>query len=226
MLNNVPFIAVEGPIGVGKSSLAEIISNHYQFFLLKEIVEENPFLGNFYDNIEEWSFQTEMFFLCNRYKQLHDIGKNHLVLKQPVVADYHIFKNQIFAERTLPVDQYDKYRKIYYILTNDMPQPNLIIYLKASLNTLLKRISLRGRLIEKNIDPAYLVQLAADYEKFMEKFISNHPDVPVITIDGDNIDFMKNEADLRFVLNEIDTVLKQKQDKGLRSGGAATINTK
>ncbi|MCD8500895.1 MAG: deoxynucleoside kinase [Bacillaceae bacterium] len=216
-MKNVPFIAIEGPIGVGKSSLAEEISKHYRFSLLNEIVEENPFLSNFYDNIEEWSFQTEMFFLCNRYKQLHDIEKKQLSCKQPVVADYHIFKNQIFAERTLPLDQYEKYRQIYYILTSDMPQPNLIIYLRASLNTLLKRISLRGREIEKNIDPSYLIQLSADYERFMDRFICNHPEVPVLTLDADSIDFMKNKEDLNHIFSKVDSILEQYVDKGLKN---------
>lgn len=218
-MKNVPFIAIEGPIGVGKSSLAQEISKRYRFSLLNEIVEENPFLSNFYDNIEEWSFQTEMFFLCNRYKQLHDIEKNQLAFDQPVVADYHIFKNQIFAERTLPLDQYEKYRQIYYILTSDMPHPNLIIYLKANLNTLLKRISLRGREIEKNIEPNYLVQLSADYERFMVTFIRNHPEVPVLTLDADSIDFMKNKEDLNFIFSKIDKLLEQNVNKGLKSGG-------
>ena len=98
---NIPFITVEGPIGIGKTSLSKAIADYYQFHLLKEIVDENPFLGKFYTNIEEWSFQTEMFFLCNRYKQLEDIDLKYLQQSKPVVADYHIYKNLIFAKRTL-----------------------------------------------------------------------------------------------------------------------------
>lgn len=206
-LKKVPFIAVEGPIGVGKSSLAREIADYYQYRLLNEIVEENPFLGNFYKDIDGWSFQTEMFFLCNRYKQLEDIEKYHLNKNEPVVADYHIFKNQIFAERTLQSKQYEKYKQIYYILTANMPEPNLIIYLKAGLNTLLERISLRGRDIEKNIDPAYLLQLTKDYEQFMGKFINDHPNVPVLTFECDHIDFIKNKADLEAIFSKIDDQL-------------------
>src|SRR3954469_24358732 len=124
-----PFITVEGPIGVGKKSLAKAISEQFNFALLKEIVDENPFLGKFYDNIEEWSFQTEMFFLCNRYKQLSDIKTEITIGKKSVVADYNIFKNLIFAKRTLDSIEYKKYEEVYSILTKDMPIPNIIVYL-------------------------------------------------------------------------------------------------
>ena len=106
-------------------------------------------LGKFYEDIDEWSFQTEMFFLCNRYKQLEDINIKYLNQRKPVVADYHIFKNVIFASRTLKDSQYDKYMQIYRILTQDMPVPNVIVYLTASLETLQKRIAMRGREFEK-----------------------------------------------------------------------------
>src|SRR5690606_32551311 len=136
----IPFIAVEGPIGIGKTSLAQRISTHFDFHLLKEIVDENPFLGKFYEDVSEWSFQTEMFFLCNRYKQLEDIQKNYLMKQHPIVADYHIAKNMIFARRTLSGNQLEKYEQIYEILTKDMPLPNLIIYITGSLETILERI--------------------------------------------------------------------------------------
>jgi deoxyguanosine kinase len=207
-MTNTPFIAVEGPIGIGKTSLSKAIAEHFNFSLLKEIVEENPFLGKFYDNIEEWSFQTEMFFLCNRFKQLEDINKNYLLNGQAVVADYHIFKNRIFAERTLQSTQYDKYQQIYNILTEDMPQPNVIVYLNASLETIMKRIALRGRDIEKNIDPGYLQRLINDYELFMKHFQAMHPDIPVLSYSGDDIDFVNNEQDLTKILNEVENTLK------------------
>ncbi|MFC4324341.1 deoxynucleoside kinase [Litchfieldia salsa] len=199
-----PFITVEGPIGVGKTSLARAISEHFQYELLKEIVDENPFLGKFYQNIEEYSFQTEMFFLCNRYKQLEDINEKFLQERLPVVADYHILKNLIFAERTLKSSQYQKYLQIYGILTADMPVPNIIIYLHASLDTLLQRIELRGRDIEKSIDPNYLLQLSTDYDAAMQKFEQEHPSIPVIRFNGDQLDFVQNNEDLQLILNKID----------------------
>ncbi|EEL58320.1 deoxynucleoside kinase [Bacillus cereus] len=209
-MTGVPFITVEGPIGVGKTSLAKEISTHMQLHLLKEIVDENPFLGKFYEDIDEWSFQTEMFFLCNRYKQLEDINIKYLNQRKPVVADYHIFKNLIFASRTLKDSQYDKYMQIYRILIQDMPVPNVIVYLTASLETLQKRIAMRGREFEKNMDPNYLLQLTKDYETAMDAFKKDHPEIPVLKFNGDDMDFVKNPDDLNVILSALqNTLLKE-----------------
>ncbi|HDR6318867.1 deoxynucleoside kinase [Bacillus cereus] len=206
-MTGVPFITVEGPIGVGKTSLAKAISTHMQLHLLKEIVDENPFLGKFYEDIDEWSFQTEMFFLCNRYKQLEDINIKYLNQRKPVVADYHIFKNLIFASRTLKNSQYDKYMQIYRILTQDMPVPNVIVYLTASLETLQTRIAMRGREFEKNMDPNYLLQLTKDYETAMDTFKKDHPDIPVLKFNGDDMDFVKNPDDLNVIISALQNTL-------------------
>ncbi|MEH7354689.1 deoxynucleoside kinase [Neobacillus drentensis] len=208
-MGDTPFITVEGPIGVGKTSLAKAISKQFHFALLKEIVDENPFLGKFYENIEEWSFQTEMFFLCNRFKQLGDINTHYLSKNKSVVADYHIFKNLIFAQRTLNNNEYNKYNKIYQILTEDMPKPNVIIYLNASLDTLLKRIKIRGREIEKNISPLYLEQLSMDYENTMTAFEKEHPEIPVLRFSGDELDFVKSEQDLNHIFEKLTVSLRQ-----------------
>lgn len=212
-MHELPFIAVEGPIGVGKTSLAKRIAEHFQYELLKEIVEENPFLGKFYENIEEWSFQLEMFFLTNRYKQLNDIRKDYLSQNQPVVADYHIAKNMIFAQRTLAAPEFDKYSKIFSILTEDIALPNMVIYLDASLGTLLERIQMRDRKEEQHIQPDYLKQLSADYQTFMDRFEQENPDIPVLRLSGDELDFVKNEQDWKYICDRISSHL----DKGVTS---------
>lgn len=213
-MTKVPFIAVEGPIGIGKTSLAKKISTFFDFHLLEEIVDENPFLDKFYENISEWSFQTEMFFLCNRYKQMEETENNFLKKNKPVVADYHIAKNMIFARRTLNDVQLEKYEQIYRILTKDMPLPNIIIYITGSLETLLERINKRGREMEKNIEPDYLRQLSADYEAFMDQFEKDNPEVLVIRINGDDYDFIENQNDLENILDRVDETLETLMDKG------------
>ncbi|OLS33478.1 deoxynucleoside kinase [Bacillus sp. MRMR6] len=215
-MGEIPFITVEGPIGVGKTSLAKAISEHFNFALLREIVDENPFLGKFYDNIEEWSFQTEMFFLCNRYKQLGDINSQYLSKNKSVVADYHVFKNLIFAQRTLSSDEYKKYYEIYQILTKDMPRPNVIIYLNASLDTLLDRIKIRGREVEKNISPLYLEQLSIDYEQAITSFEHTHPEIPVLRFNGDELDFVKNGADLEYIIEKLTRSLKNNSTTNIK----------
>ncbi|PBB05807.1 deoxynucleoside kinase [Salimicrobium humidisoli] len=208
-MTQLPFIAVEGPIGVGKTSLSKKIAAHFEFQLLEEIVEENPFLGKFYDNIEEWSFQTEMFFLCNRHKQLEDIEHKFLREGKPVVADYHIFKNMIFAKRTLKEEHFRKYSRIFDILTGDMPRPNMVIYVHAGLDTLFERIRRRNRDVEANIQPEYLQQLSDDYETFMDQFEETHPDIPVIRLDGDRLDFIKHQRDLDYILEKVGSYLSK-----------------
>ncbi|WP_181350783.1 deoxynucleoside kinase [Thalassobacillus sp. CUG 92003] len=208
-MGQLPFIAVEGPIGVGKTSLSKKLASHFDFHLLQEIVEENPFLGKFYENIEEWSFQTEMFFLCNRFKQLEDIEQKYLQMGKPVIADYHISKNMIFARRTLQEKQFEKYSQIFDILTHDMPRPNMMIYLHASLDTLMDRIRMRDRDVEANIQASYLQQLSQDYEDFMNHFEASHPDIPVIRINGDDTDFVKHQDHLQAIISQVEQHLSK-----------------
>jgi deoxyguanosine kinase len=204
----VPYITIEGPIGIGKTSLARAVRTHYSFHLLEEIVYENPFLEQFYQNIEEWSFQTEMFFLCNRYKQLNDSAELYLKKGTPLVSDYNIFKNTIFARRTLKPEQLDKYLRIYDILTENMPKPTLIIHLTASLETLQKRIQLRGRHFETTMDPTYLENLIMDYRQFIAALKRDEAKTQIIEIECDDLDFVHNEQDFIKIIELIDSHLK------------------
>ncbi|MCY8981544.1 deoxyguanosine kinase [Bacillus halotolerans] len=207
-MNTAPFIAVEGPIGAGKTTLATMLSQELGFPMISEIVEDNPYLDKFYDNIEEWSFQLEMFFLCHRYKQLEDTNLHFLNEGQPVIADYHIYKNVIFAERTLSEQQLNKYRKIYHLLTDDLPKPNVIIYIKASLPTLLHRIEKRGRPFEKKIETSYLEQLIADYDIAIKQLQEADPGLTVLTIDGDSKDFVLNKSDFERIAAHVKELIK------------------
>lgn len=202
-MNQVPFIAVEGAIGAGKTTLASMLAAELNMPLLKEIVEENPFMERFYQNLDEWSFQLEMFFLCNRYKQLGDTESKLIRQGQPVVSDYHIYKNLIFSERTLKGREREKYRQIYHVLTDDLAKPDIIVYIKASLETLLARIAKRGRSFEQDMDHAYLEQLIEDYESAMSSLAVTEPETTIITVDGDSMDFVADPEHFADIVSQV-----------------------
>src|SRR5699024_1858243 len=140
--------------------------------------------------------------------KLEDIESNYLKKDHHVDADYHIFKNLIFARRTLDKDKLDKYEQIFNILTKDMIMQNIIIYLHASLDNLLKRIRQRGRDIEQNIQEIYIEQLTQDYEEYMDPVEMVQQHIPIIYNDGDKTDFIKHQDDLKKILNQVTTKLK------------------
>jgi len=203
MRKNTPFIAVEGPIGAGKTTLATMLGEHFRLPVVKEIVEENPFIDKFYQNMDDWSFQLEMFFLCNRYKQLKETVHEYVMAGKPVVSDYHIFKNLIFSQRTLTGAERDKYGQIYHILTDDLPKPNMIIYIKANLETLLHRIAKRGRSFEQGMDPGYLEQLIEDYEAAMASLAEREPSTIIMTIDASRVDFVQNQHQFEEIASQL-----------------------
>jgi len=202
-MEHVPFIAVEGPIGAGKTTLASMLADQLKFPVIKEIVEENPFIDKFYQNMDDWSFQLEMFFLCNRYKQLKDTVSEFINKGKPVISDYHIYKNLIFSDRTLKGIEREKYREIFHVLTDDLPKPNVIFYIKADLDTLLKRIAKRGRSFEEDIDQNYLQQLIEDYEAAMASLAIREPATRIITIDGNTVDFVENREHFEEITSHI-----------------------
>jgi len=204
---NKPFIAIEGPIGVGKSSLAHKLSQTLDFYEEKEIITENPFLSDFYEDISKWSFQTEMFFLCNRYKQIRDIES----LNQGIVSDYHIHKNKIFAKNTLDAKEFDKFSRIFDILTEDIEMPNTIIFLDADLNVLKSRIAQRNRSFESHIEDDYLLTLKKDYLAYYESLKNDGANV--IRIDTSQQDFVKNDYDYQNILNLVKPMIGENKDE-------------
>jgi deoxyguanosine kinase len=202
-MKHAPFIAVEGPIGAGKTTLATMLAEEFQLPIIKEIVEENPFLDKFYRNMDDWSFQLEMFFLCNRYKQLEDTVMQYIDKGKPVISDYHIYKNLIFSERTLKGTKREKYREIYHVLTDDLPKPDVIVYIRADLDTLLRRIEKRGRSFEDAMDTAYLQQLIEDYDEAMASLAVSEPSTVIITIDGNKVDFVENKEQYAAIVSQV-----------------------
>ncbi|MEK3876615.1 deoxynucleoside kinase [Paenibacillus sp. FSL M7-0896] len=207
-MKHAPFIAVEGPIGAGKTTLATMLATELQLPVIKEIVDENPFLDKFYQNMDDWSFQLEMFFLCNRFKQLEDTTVQYIDQGKPVISDYHIYKNLIFGERTLKGSKRDKYREIYHILTDDFPKPNIILYIRADLDTLLARIAKRARTFEEIIAPAYLQQLIEDYDDAMASLALREPSTVIVTIDGNQVDFVENPEDFTAIAEQVKELMK------------------
>ncbi|AQM40692.1 MULTISPECIES: deoxynucleoside kinase [Staphylococcus] len=201
------FIAVEGPIGVGKSSLAHKLSQTFNYYEEKEIVNENPFLSDFYEDISKWSFQTEMFFLCNRYKQFQDLE----AISTGIVSDYHIYKNKIFANNTLTPSEFNKFSRIYDILTEDLEMPNVIIFLDADLEILKKRIALRNRSFEHQIEDDYLLNLKRDYNAYYRSLKADGESV--IRIDTTDLDFMKQENDYNYILDLVQPLIGGKDDE-------------
>lgn len=201
------FIAVEGPIGVGKSSLAHKLSQTYKYYEEKEIITENPFLSDFYEDISKWSFQTEMFFLCNRYKQFQDLE----AIPTGIVSDYHIYKNKIFANNTLTPSEFNKFSRIYDILTEDLEMPNVIIFLDADLEILKKRIALRNRSFEHQIEDDYLLNLKRDYNAYYRSLKADGESV--IRIDTTDLDFMEQENDYNYILDLVQPLIGGKDDE-------------
>ena len=212
MNNRGIFIAIEGPIGVGKTTLSTILNEHFGYSPLREIVEENPFLSKFYTDIKEYALQTEAFFLFNRLKQLDDIEKYELSQGKSVVSDYHIIKNLIFAGLTLDKMQFHKYKQMYNIFVNDLPQPDIIVYLNSNTDTLMKRITMRDRSFERQMARDYIEGLRLEYKYYFNPLSIKHnfmgKEPIIVEIDNSELDFLNNDNDRQFIINKIEEVIK------------------
>ncbi len=191
------YIGIEGVIGVGKTTLARMISDEFGFLPFLEVVEENPFLANFYQDRERWAFQTQLFFLLSRYSQQDELSK---MLKggKSAVSDYIFDKDRIFAKMNLKGDQMDLYDKVFNVLDSKVLKPDLVIYLKASLETLMKRIAMRDRVFERNMDENYILSLIKAYKDFFKNYKGKF-----VIINADEIDFVQRRSDFNFVLSKI-----------------------
>lgn len=191
------FIAVEGPIGVGKTSLMQAMAARWGLREQPEIVAENPFFSEFYADIERWAFQTEMFFLTSRYTQLRDLGEH----PGGVVSDYNIHKNLIFARRTLNEAELKKLCAVYDVLVDGLPQPDLTVVLDAELPVLRERIQRRARETEHLIEDLYLENLREDYQEYAASLAEKGHGV--LSINTTNMDFVRNPQDLDTILDAI-----------------------
>lgn len=195
------FIVVEGAIGAGKTSLVLLLSKRFNTKHNLEVVEENPFLPKFYSDIERYAFQTQIFFLLSRYKQQLELAQQDL-FNQSVFSDYLFAKDRIFAHLNLYGNELSMYEHLYEIMVKDIPRPDLIVYLQASTETLMKRIALRDRPFERKMSFEYMRRLNLAYEEFFS-YPDNYKKTELIKIDTNGLDFVGKSEDLEYVLSEI-----------------------
>ncbi|WP_343705512.1 2-amino-4-hydroxy-6-hydroxymethyldihydropteridine diphosphokinase [Flavobacterium sp.] len=198
-INHFNYVAFEGNIGAGKTTLVHKIAEDFNGKTVLERFADNPFLPKFYKDQSRYAFPLEMSFLADRYQQLADDLAQFDLFKDFIVADYHIFKSLIFAKITLAEDEYRLYRNLFDIIYKEMPKPDLYIYLYQNTDRLLQNIKKRGRVYEQNIESAYLEKINIGYLEY----IKSQTDLNVLIIDVSDRDFVKKHEDYLYILNEI-----------------------
>ncbi len=194
------YVAIEGVIGVGKTTLARLLQPAFDAEIILEVFEENPFLSDFYSDRERYAFQTQIFFLLSRYHQqrrtIHEIvttGKN-------LFSDYTFAKDSLFARINLKGDELDMYYKVHEALAEKIQKPDLLVYLQATTDTLMQRIALRDRPYERQMERSYIDELNKAYEDFFSKPFDH---TPVLTIDTNDLNIIQNPEHLKWMENRI-----------------------
>lgn len=200
------YIAIEGPIGVGKSSLAKILAQKYASRLVKEEVAGNPFLERFYENPRKFAFQTQLFFLLSRYRQQRELAQGDL-FDGGLVCDYILAKDKIFALINLEDDEVSLYESIYKLLVSTLPKPDLVIYLQARPEVLLSRVRKRGIAYERNISLDYLRTLSDAYNEYF----FHYNETPLLVVNTSEIDFVESPRDLEHLVREVKSVKRGTQ---------------
>lgn len=202
MLNfNNKLIVVEGAIGVGKTSLVLQLSDQFNAKCNLEVVEENPFLVKFYSDIERYAFQTQIFFLLSRYRQQIELAQMDL-FHQLIFSDYLFAKDRIFAHLNLSGSELSMYEKLYNIMSKNIPKPDLIVYLQASTELLMKRIALRDRPFERKMSYKYMMRLNSTYEDFFST-PDNYKGIKLIKINTNHLDFVGKKEDFKYIISKI-----------------------
>ncbi|MGY6561932.1 MAG: deoxynucleoside kinase [Luteibaculaceae bacterium] len=194
------YIAIEGNIGAGKTTLTRMLAEHFNANIVLEEFADNPFLEGFYSNPEKFAFPVETFFLAERFKQLSSLKVGGDLFAPFTVSDYFIFKSLIFAQETLNSTEFDLYKRIFEILVGQLPKPDLLIYLYNTPDQLKRNIIKRGRSYEQDIDFTYLDRIQQGYLRYF----SNVYSFPVIILDTANLDFVKNRTDFELILKLLD----------------------
>ena len=197
-MRNLYYVAIEGPIGVGKTSLAKLLSERLGARLILEGFDENPFLSEFYDEPERYAFQTQLFFLLQRYQQQQELRQVDM-FHNLLIVDYMFVKDRLFASLNLDEKEMTLYDTVAKLLEKNVINPDLVIYLQADTDTLMRNISHRGRDMEKNISEEYIDALNQLYTEYFFRY----QDTPLVIINTNNIDFVHNDKDLDEVINYI-----------------------
>jgi len=197
-VRNLYYTAIEGPIGVGKTSLAELLSKELGARLVLEDFEDNPFLPDFYNDPERFGFQTQLFFLLQRYRQQQDLRQVDMFQKL-LITDYMFVKDRLFASLNLGDKEMHLYDTIASLLERNIIKPDLVIYLQADTDVLMKNIEKRGRNMERNVTWEYIDALNQVYTEYFFRY----QDTPLVIINTNNIDFVENENDLKEVIDYI-----------------------
>jgi deoxyguanosine kinase len=200
------YIAIEGVIGVGKTTLARLLQPSFKSGTLLEVFEENPFLSDFYSDRARYAFQTQIFFLLSRYHQQRRTVADLLTQQEHLIADYTFEKDALFAQINLKGDELDMYYKVHEALAEKILPPDLILYLRADTDVLMQRIALRDRPYERNMERSYIAELGQAYDEFFNDRKSRRS--PVLLIDTNDLDYIRIPADLAQVENRIRQTLK------------------
>ena len=194
------YFAIEGVIGVGKTTLARLLQSQFEAELVLEVFEENPFLSNFYTDRARYAFQTQIFFLLSRYHQQRRNINEQLQKVKAVISDYTFEKDALFARINLAGDELDMYYKVQEALAEKITPPGLVVYLRASTDTLMKRIAQRDRPYERSMERGYIDLLNQSYDDY---YLNSTHITPVMIIDTDGLDFVGNPRDLEQILYRI-----------------------
>lgn len=199
------FVAVAGNIGSGKSSLTKLLSGRMGWRPFFESVEDNPYLNDFYKDMKRWSFELQVYFLSNRFRSHKSIteGEGSVVLDRVIYEDAEIFARNLYEIGHMAKRDYDNYVALYHVMTEYLRPPDLLIYLRASIDTLLRQISLRGRDFEQSIKREYLEQLNRHYERWTASYNRGK----LLALESDKLDFVNRKEDLDTVIQRVSSAL-------------------
>ncbi len=193
------FVTIEGNIGAGKTTLAHLLSKHYNARLILEEFADNPFLPKFYENQQQYAFPLELFFMAERYKQLKDLLQTKDMFQNVTIADYLFTKCLLFAKVNLPDEEFRLFQKLFDIIYPQIAQPDILIYLHSPVNVLQQHIKKRNRLYEQNIANEYLFSLQETYTQYIKQ---HH--IKTLFVDASNADFLGNEKHLQVIVDALD----------------------